>query len=139
MLLDYSTQHGRIMYSPVEEVFMDLGSRIRELRKTKGMSQRDLADRANIDFTYLSKIENGKVEPPSEIKIKIIAKELGVDPEELLSLAGKVSSEQIRKAVESNPSVGVLLRKIQTQKLTNDQIKNMVEIANRDESQKGNK
>ena len=118
---------------------MDLGSRIRELRKTKGMSQRDLADRANIDFTYLSKIENGKVEPPSEIKIKIIAKELGVDPEELLSLAGKVSSEQIRKAVESNPSVGVLLRKIQTQKLTNDQIKNMVEIANRDESQKGNK
>ncbi len=108
---------------------MDFGSRIRQLRKEKDISLRDLADRVGIDFTYLSKIENGKVEPPSEEVIRLISKELEVDPEDLLSLAGKVSSEQIRKAVESNPSVGILLRKIQTQKLSAEQIKRMVDIA----------
>lgn len=116
---------------------MDFGSRIRELRKGSGISLRDLADRVKIDFTYLSKIENGKVEPPSEKIIKLLAQELGTDPEELLNLAGKVSSEQIRKAVESNPSVGILLRKIQSRDLTNEQIANMLKIATRGTGQKG--
>lgn len=108
---------------------MDFGSRIRQLRKEKDISLRELADRVGIDFTYLSKIENGKVEPPSEEVIRLISQEFEVDPEDLLSLAGKVSSEQIRKAVESNPSVSILLRKIQTQKLSAEQIKRMVDIA----------
>jgi len=116
---------------------MDFGSRIRELRKERGISLRDLADRVKIDFTYLSKIENGKVEPPSERIIKLVAQELDTDSEELLNLAGKVSSEQIRKAVESNPSVGILLRKIQSRNLTNEQIEGMVKIATRDKGQKG--
>ena len=108
---------------------MDFGSRIRQLRKDKNISLRDFADRVRIDFTYLSKIENGKVEPPSEEKINAMAKELEVDREELLALAGKVSSEDIRRAVESNPSVGILLRRIQSRKLTNDQIEHMLQIA----------
>ena len=114
---------------------MDFGSRIRELRKEKGISLRDFADMVGIDFTYLSKIENGKVDPPSEEKIKIMASQLGVEAEMLLGLAGKISSEQIRKAVESNPDVGVLLRKLQSRKLTSDQVKEMLNIAsNKDKS-----
>lgn len=114
---------------------MDFGSRIRELRKEKGISLRDFADMVGIDFTYLSKIENGKVDPPSEEKIKIMASQLGVEAEVLLGLAGKISSEQIRKAVESNPDVGVLLRKLQSRKLTSDQVKEMLNIAsNKDKS-----
>jgi transcriptional regulator with XRE-family HTH domain len=116
---------------------MDFGSSIRKLRKERGISLRDLADRVKIDFTYLSKIENGKVDPPSERIIKLVAKELDTDSEELLNLAGKVSSEQIRKAVESNPSVGILLRKLQSRNLTNEQIESMVKIATRDTARKG--
>ncbi len=108
---------------------MDFGTRIRELRKAKGISLRDFADLVGIDFTYLSKIENGKVDPPSEEKIKSMADKLDVDAEYLLELAGKISSEQIRKAVESNPDVGVLLRKLQSRKLTDDQVKGMLDIA----------
>ena len=58
---------------------MDFGSRIRELRKEKDISLRDFADLIKMDFTYLSKIENGKVEPPSEDKIRSMARELDAD------------------------------------------------------------
>ena len=110
---------------------MDFGGRIRELRKLKDISLRDFADMVEIDFTYLSKIENGKVDPPSEEKIIAMAKKLEVDAEELLSLAGKISGEQIRKAVEANPDVGILLRKLQSRNLTNDQVKDMLNIVSR--------
>lgn len=118
---------------------MDFGSHIRELRKARGVSLRDLAERIKIDFTYLSKIENAKVEPPSEQKIRAMAKELHVDEEELLALAGKVSNEEIRKAVQANPSVGILLRKIQTRKLSSAQINRMVDIATTKEEPKEKK
>lgn len=118
---------------------MDFGAQIRELRKEQDISLRDFADRVGMDFTYLSKIENGKVEPPSEEKIRSMAKELSIDPEQLLSLAGKVSSEQIRSAVASNPSVGILLRKIQSRNLTSDQIARMVDIATGKEAPTGKK
>ena len=112
---------------------MDFGSRIRQLRVEKDISLRDFADRIRIDFTYLSKIENGKVEPPSEDKIRKMAKELEVDAEYLLSLAGKVSSEKIRKAVQSNPSYGKLLRKIQARDLTSEQMARIMRIIESEE------
>ena len=111
------------------------GNVLREYRRAAGISQRELAQKADLDFSYISKIENGKVDPPSEEKIKIMASQLGVEAEVLLGLAGKISSEQIRKAVESNPDVGVLLRKLQSRKLTSDQVKEMLNIAsNKDKS-----
>ncbi|MBL7065769.1 MAG: helix-turn-helix transcriptional regulator, partial [Anaerolineae bacterium] len=77
------------------------GERIRELRTTRDnrISLRDLARRVEIDFTYLSKIENGKVPPPSDEVIEKLARELEADLEELLALAAKVSQEDLRKAV----------------------------------------
>jgi len=36
-----------------------LGARVRELRTKLGISQEDLAERANLDRTYISSIENG--------------------------------------------------------------------------------
>lgn len=116
---------------------MDFGSRIRQLRTAKGISLRDFADMVRIDFTYLSKIENGKVDPPSEDKIRVMARKLVVDAEQLLDLAGKISSDQIRKAVESNPDVGVLLRKLQSRSLSPDQVKTMLKIASEKDKSKG--
>lgn len=69
--------------------FSEFGNRLRELRKKRRLTQRELADKADIDFTYLSKIENG-LGPPKEEKIIRIAKALGEDPEPLLLLAGKI-------------------------------------------------
>lgn len=72
---------------------MAFGERVRELRKAQGMSQRELADRAGIDFTYLSKIENGRMEPPSEQVIRSVAEELDADADELIVLADKFPSD----------------------------------------------
>lgn len=69
------------------------GQRLRELRKAKNLSQRDLAERVGLDFTYLSKIENEKMRPPSAEAIEKLAKELGANSDELLALAGKVPQD----------------------------------------------
>lgn len=76
------------------------GLRIRELRKAQKLDQRGLAERVEarlqaqgrrgFDVTYLSKIENGRVDPPSTPAIVALAEELEADAYELIALAGKV-------------------------------------------------
>ena len=49
--------------------------------------------RVGIEPAYLSKVERGDVAPPSEATTLRLARELGEDPDVLLALAGKVSSD----------------------------------------------
>ncbi|MDP9411180.1 MAG: helix-turn-helix domain-containing protein [Actinomycetota bacterium] len=72
---------------------MAFGEKVRELRKARGLSQRDLAGRAGIDFTYLSKIENARIEPPSEDVIRRVALALDADADDLIVLADKFPSD----------------------------------------------
>jgi transcriptional regulator with XRE-family HTH domain len=81
------------------------GERIRELRKAKSLGQRGLAERIGVSHTYVSKIENGKLDfgdYPSEQLIHSIAKILDCDSRELLLLAGKIPPD-IRKRVVERP------------------------------------
>ncbi|MEA2085431.1 MAG: helix-turn-helix transcriptional regulator, partial [Chloroflexota bacterium] len=71
----------------------EFGKRLRELRKQVGMTQRGLADKVGVDFSYLSKIENGVLPPPSEKVISKLAETLNASRDELLSLAGRIPSE----------------------------------------------
>ncbi len=57
------------------------------------MSQRELARKVGVDFTYLSKIESGAMPPPSEKVILRIVEALNADREELLTLAGKIPAD----------------------------------------------
>jgi len=52
--------------------------------------------------TYISKIERGDFDPPSEETIKKIAKELNYDEDLLLSMAGKISDD-IKHIITENP------------------------------------
>lgn len=72
---------------------MDFGERARQIRKERGLSQRALAEACGIDFTYLSKIENSRIEPPSEDVIRRIASSLDAEADELIVLAGKFPSD----------------------------------------------
>jgi transcriptional regulator with XRE-family HTH domain len=73
---------------------MQFGKRVKELRLQKGLTLRELADKVGLNFTYLSKIENGKVGyTPSAEKIRAIAEVLKADHIELLKLANKVPPE----------------------------------------------
>ncbi len=84
------------------------GSYLREVRERHrrddpAFSLRQVARRIGVEPSFLSKVERSEVAPPSEAKIVLLARELGEDPDVLLALAGKVSSdlqEVIRKRPE---------------------------------------
>src|SRR5437870_4658935 len=70
---------------------MTLGQRLKQLRKQQGLTQRQLADQTGVDFTYLSKIENERLEHTPSIKtLQDLARALEVDELELMGLANKV-------------------------------------------------
>lgn len=72
---------------------MTLGERIKTLRKAQGYTQRQLADIAGVDFTYLSKIENDRLEHTPSLKtLQTLARVLEADELELMSLADKMPS-----------------------------------------------
>ena len=84
---------------------MTFGERLRELRKGKKLSQRALADKVGINFTYLSKVESEKLDfaqYPSEELIRKLAKALDADVDELLLLAKKIPPD-IRERVIERP------------------------------------
>ena len=81
------------------------GDRIRELRKAKNLGQRALADLIGVSHTYVSKIENEKLDfgdYPSEDLIRKIAKALNADEDELLTLAKKIPDD-IKQRVIARP------------------------------------
>lgn len=84
---------------------MKFGERIRELRKKKGMTLRELAPLVGVGFHYISKIENEKLDfgdYPGEDLIVKLATALEVDTDELLILAKKIP-EGIKKRVIERP------------------------------------
>ena len=62
----------------------EFGELLKSLRKNYKISQRKLAELVGIDFTYISKIESGTMDPPAEDKILKMAEVFKVDPDQLL-------------------------------------------------------
>jgi transcriptional regulator with XRE-family HTH domain len=73
--------------SPSDDTF---GARIQRLRRERNLTQREVASKLGIDFTYLSKLENNRGDTPSEETVRGLARLLAVDEEELLAAAGKL-------------------------------------------------
>jgi transcriptional regulator with XRE-family HTH domain len=72
--------------------------------KDPGFSVRQLAARVGVEPSYLSKVERGEQPPPGEQTVIALAKELGEDPDVMLALAGKVSSELL-KIIRKRPKL----------------------------------
>jgi transcriptional regulator with XRE-family HTH domain len=90
---------------------MTFGQRVRELRHARRLTLRDLAKRVQVTFTYLSKIENHKLDfgdYPGEGLIRKLAKALGGDVDELLLLAEKVPDRIRRRVLERPDAFGKL-------------------------------
>ena len=60
-----------------------VGTKIREFRKQKGITQQQLAEKIGVQHAVISKYENGKIEP-SLTQIKAIAKALDVNTVDLI-------------------------------------------------------
>ncbi len=92
-MLNFSSSHCKIVFKlpKVKTVNHNFGQIIRQARKDKGYSQRDLAKLVKLDFTYLSKLENNRADySPKEEVIRALATHLDLNAEELIYLAGRV-------------------------------------------------
>ena len=81
-----------------------VGKVIQKERIDKGVSLRKLASVAGVSPSYLSKIENNVMPPPSADKIGAIAKVLDLNADKLISLSNKIPSDVVsiirRKPIE---------------------------------------
>ena len=79
------------------------GERLRELRKAKGLTLRDLAARVGVGDTYLSRAENERLlygDYPSDHLIGKLAKALNADADELMFLAKRIPDRMKRRILE---------------------------------------
>jgi len=77
------------------------GTKLQSLRRAKGLTQRQLAQRVGVDFSYISKVENDRLPPPAADTIEKICHELGVRHDELLGMTNKLPTEVRQMLVES--------------------------------------
>lgn len=93
------------------------GDYVRTVRETRAQkdprfSLRQVAARIDVEPAYLSKVERGLVSPPSEATILRLAADLGEDPDMLLALAGKVSSDLQRIILRRPKQFAELIRQL---------------------------
>ena len=101
-----------------------LGKLIRRLRKQKGLSLRQLAEKVSVSFVNIAHIENGRIATSEEV-IKELAKALDYDVDKLLAAADSVN-EDIKNIIKKLPTaVPEFLRTAKN--LTEDEWKDLTE------------
>lgn len=70
------------------------GKILRKRRRESGLTQRDLAERVGVDFSYISKLENDRLPAPAVRTIRRLTEVLGASDDEFLAAANK-SPEQL--------------------------------------------
>lgn len=94
------------------------GKVIRQARKDKEYSQRELAKLISVDYTYLSKLENDHAGyPPSEDVIESLARHLDLTErkDELRRLAGRITPDDAKvfeELVKKYKQMPALLRRM---------------------------
>ncbi len=79
------------------------------------MSLRQVAMRIGVEPAFLSKVERDLTPPPSEAKVIALAEALGENPDMLLAMAGKVSSDLLQ-IIQKRPQLfAELLRQLKQQ------------------------
>jgi transcriptional regulator with XRE-family HTH domain len=84
---------------------MTFGTKVRQLRREKGWSLRDLAAKVDVGFTYLSRVENERLnfgDYPSDSLIHRLADALEASEDELLILAKRIP-ESVKKRFLQRP------------------------------------
>jgi transcriptional regulator with XRE-family HTH domain len=103
---------------------MDFAAALRDARVTRGLSLRALAAVTGMNFTYLSKLESGRLPPPTDEKVAALAATLQTDAEPLLRLAreSRVPPTTLRQVARRHPAVAALVQRLQAQALTEEDL-----------------
>lgn len=83
---------------------MSFGTMLQKLRAQHDLSQRALAELVGIDFTYISKIENEALDPPSEETLIKMANVFGVDRYDFILSAKKIPTD-FEFAIRTNEDI----------------------------------
>jgi transcriptional regulator with XRE-family HTH domain len=78
------------------------GQNLKRLREATGMSLRQFAGQLGVSPTFVSKLERGEPVTASEDTTRAMASLLKVDPDQLLSLSGKISTD-VKEIILSKP------------------------------------
>ena len=113
------------------------GEKLREHRVAKGYSLRKFAAEVNVSPTYLSQVEQNKVDPPTADRVKRIAELLEESVDEWTALAGRIT-EDLPGIIHSRPvEMPDLLRAVQG--MTPEQLKRLREEADKIQAEKKKK
>lgn len=105
------------------------GNRVREYRKSQGISQEELGERANLHYTYIGAIERGE-QNLSLQSIEKVAKGLGVSLDRLFKF--KPIKPKPQSVVLRTEIINLLKRKdTKTLRLTIKILKNIFELVER--------
>lgn len=72
-----------------------LGTKVRQLRKAKGLTQEALAKVVGVEPSYIGHIERGRTKSPGRDVLVRLAEALGVPVEELLAAAGYLQAPRL--------------------------------------------
>lgn len=96
------------------------GSATRARREELEIGLRAFAKKLGVSPTYVSRVERDELPPPAESRVKATAALLDLDPDELLALAGKVSSDLAEIIRERPTAMASILRKVRN--VTDDEL-----------------
>lgn len=78
----------------------DFGSYLRTQRKRAELTQRELAGLADVDFTYISKLENNAAPAPAIQTLRRMADALHVTDAQMCAAAGRLDSDLTKQELE---------------------------------------
>jgi transcriptional regulator with XRE-family HTH domain len=118
------------------------GTLLREKRLAKGYSLRKFAELADVSPTYLSQVEQGKVErPPTAERLRQMAELLGENANQWIAMAGRlpdsVAAEIADRMKQEPEAIPALLRA--TKGLTADELRRLTEQIEKEKKAGGGK
>lgn len=92
---------------------MHFGEKLKQLRNARALSQPELAESAQIEQSYLSKLENGRSSPSSDVLSKLI-EALDVSIDELLD---GIDDADTLSRLSANPQIGTHIQLTQAARI----------------------
>jgi len=93
---------------PWQDHLRRLGLYLRAHRAANQLSQRELARQAQVSYSYISHLENGRHEPSISV-LRALADHLGIRPEELVLFAAGLpvpsQAPSLEDAIRSDPQL----------------------------------
>ena len=105
-----------------------LGRQIRDARVDAQQTLRGLARDLGLSPSYLNDIEFDRRVPSAEV-LRQIAERLGLDLDALWAAAGRlgIATKDAEQYIRETPSAGVLFRRVTNDRLTEGQLKRLLE------------